>query len=291
MYCLKLVICAGTPQSEPIEIRGPTMGKVSRERGPTIADSELSGIPHVARVTTPEGVLLELRLAGVATRLFARLLDLVIMGILLTVVGLLVSLVLGSLVSSIYLLQVLSAIVLFLILFVYPTVSEVLWGGTPGKKAFRIKVVTIEGGSVATSHAFIRSLLLLPDFLVGFFLLIGTKNAQRLGDLAAGTLIVREERAFAEGFYFPPAYGAEEYAQLLDASRLSPDQYALARDFLLRAKDLSKDARFHLSTIVAQKVAEATTNPIPEGLDGERYIQANVYAYQSKYYESFDAGY
>ncbi len=140
-------------------------------------------------VQTPEGVDLDLRLAGPVVRAYAWLTDLMLrFGIYLV---LLVALgVLGRFGSGLMLICV------FVIEWFYPVFFEVYSAGqTPGKRMMGIRVVYRDGTPVGWSGSLIRNLLRTADLLPGFYAfglasMLIDKSFRRLGDLAAGTVVV-----------------------------------------------------------------------------------------------------
>jgi uncharacterized RDD family membrane protein YckC len=142
---------------------------------------------------TPEGIVLELRPAGLCARSCAFLLDammrIVIFGAISTVVGLL-----GQLAPAAVL------IILFVLEWLYPVVFELSrWGATPGKRALGLKVVMDNGLPITPAASLTRNLLRVADFLpfaYGFALvcLLTRRDFKRLGDLAAATLVVYQPR-------------------------------------------------------------------------------------------------
>lgn len=148
-------------------------------------------------IETPEGVHLELRVAGPVVRGLAWGLDLFIRSIVyLALVSLLADF--GRFGMGLFLL------LLFLLEWFYPVAFEVRSdGATPGKRALGIKVVHDNGLPVGWSSSIVRNLLRMVDFLpVAYGLGLGTmlfsRDFKRLGDLAAGTVVVyREGRAKA----------------------------------------------------------------------------------------------
>jgi uncharacterized RDD family membrane protein YckC len=142
---------------------------------------------------TPEGVVLQLRIAGPVVRACAWAIDFLIR----------VALYLGLAAVFVYLGGVGTALILigfFLIEWFYPAVFEAHNGATPGKKAMGLEVIHDNGTPLSWSSSLIRNLLRAADFLplfYGFGLLsmLASRNFQRLGDLAAGSLVVyREQR-------------------------------------------------------------------------------------------------
>lgn len=140
-------------------------------------------------VATPEGVDLELPLAGVVPRATAWLLDLLIRAGILLVAGIALGLA-GRFGSGLMML------IAFLVEWFYPVVFELLReGATPGKQSVGLRVVESDGRPVGASASVIRNLLRVADFLpflygLGLLFMLFHPRFQRLGDLAAGTLVV-----------------------------------------------------------------------------------------------------
>ena len=156
---------------------------------------------------------------------------------------------------------------------------ETLWRGrTLGKAALGLRVVTKEGAPVRFRHAAIRGLLGLVDFLVlGGFLavvfILFTRDNQRLGDLVAGTLVLRERSALAAPapVSFTPPPGLEHYTATLDPSGVGNEEYQAVRTFLLRAPSLSPGPRSALALQLANPLAApaapaATGRGLPRAL-------------------------
>jgi uncharacterized RDD family membrane protein YckC len=142
---------------------------------------------------TPEGIVLELRPAGLCARTAAYLLDwLVRAGIFIGFS--MVSVLFGKLAPAFYL------IVLFLLEWLYPVVFELMrWGATPGKRALGLKVVMDDGLPITPAASLTRNLLRVADFLpflygCGILCLLTRRDFKRLGDLAAATLVVYQPR-------------------------------------------------------------------------------------------------
>jgi uncharacterized RDD family membrane protein YckC len=147
-------------------------------------------------VATPERVSFEYRVAGLGTRAIAQLIDLLIVGAVLVVVSIVAATIgfVGSATAEILVLVIGS----FLVIFGYFWVSEVLWSGqTVGKKVFRLRAVGDRGEPLTFMQAGIRNIVRIADFLpygygVGMVVLFANGKGKRLGDLAAGTLVVKD---------------------------------------------------------------------------------------------------
>ncbi|OQX30881.1 MAG: RDD family protein [Candidatus Sedimenticola endophacoides] len=141
---------------------------------------------------TPEGVRLRLRLAGPVVRACAWAIDLVIRLLLYAlVVGIFAFF--GGVGTALMLIS------FFLLEWFYPVVFEISGGATPGKRAMGLVVIHDNGTPIALPSSLIRNLLRGADFLpllyaAGLLSMLVSRDFQRLGDLAAGTLVVYRER-------------------------------------------------------------------------------------------------
>lgn len=240
-------------------------------------------------IVTPEAVLLEFAVAGLGSRSLAFLIDLGIRAALLWVVFMAAAA--GGVALDETVLVVVSIAGVFSALLVYPALTETVWNGrTPGKMVMGLRVVTIEGAPVRFRHAAIRSALGLVDFLLGAGTLailcaLATRQSQRLGDLSAGTIVIRERqvRSDSQPVAFAPPPGWEAYAASLDVSRLRGDAYVLVRSFLLRVHELDPDARRERAASLAQRVATALDVPWHPGTDPEAFLVAVAAAHQGRH--------
>jgi uncharacterized RDD family membrane protein YckC len=230
-------------------------------------------------IATPEGVELELVLAGLGSRFMAALLDVVIQFGAIFALAIVVAPVGDSgFVVAAYL------VAAFLILFAYDIVLET-WnrGRTVGKLAAGLRVVRTGGEPVGFLTASVRNFLRLADFLPAFYvagvitILITSRN-QRLGDLAAGTFVVRERRpAPTSGrTYLPPAPAGAPYLEW-DVSGVSAEDLATMRQFLDRRLSLQPAARAHLATDLAARVRPKVVGA-PDGWHPESFLEAVVAA-------------
>ena len=249
-------------------------------------------------IVTPEAVVLEFETAGLASRLLSGFVDGLIQGLIL-VVFLFAAFGLGEVGLDLGGLGTASLYVLFfLLVFGYPTVFETLWRGrTPGKAALGLRVVTIEGGPIRFRHAAIRAILGVLDKyvgsgLVGVVAVLVTRRNQRMGDLVAGTIVLRERsgaRAPAAVRFAPPP-GLEAYVASLDVARLGHEDYGTVRSFLLRAPSLSPAARAHLASQLAPSIASRLSTSPPAGLPAEVFLVCVAAAHQRRHAPAPPAG-
>jgi len=151
-------------------------------------------------VPTPERVTFQYPVAGPGSRFLAQLIDSLILTAILIVVYIVI-LVIGISLHDQQLTIVLLILAGFVITFFYFLIAEATFAGqTPGKRALKLRVVGDQGQPITFSQALIRNLVRLVDFLpayygVGLVTLFINGRGKRLGDLAAGTLVVREQGA------------------------------------------------------------------------------------------------
>ena len=245
-----------------------------------------------ARMVTPEAVALEFRTANLGSRILAYLLDMVIVAL-----GILAGLLTVALIGQASDVVVPDWVALTLVLVLLPSwwlgyfiAFETLWRGrTLGKAALGLRVVTREGAPVRFRHAAIRGLLGLVDILIlsGFFavvFILFTRDNQRLGDMVAGTLVLRERSALAAPapVSFAPPPGLEHYTATLDPSGVGTDEYQAVRTFLLRAPGLPPGPRSALALQLASPLAARLRPPPPAGVSPEQYLHCVAAAYQHR---------
>lgn len=150
------------------------------------------------RVPTPEGIELTLRLAGPVPRAYAFCVDLLIRGAIMMMLAQILVFV-GGAGGALFL------IAWFAVEWLYPVAFELLWNGsTPGKRAFSLMVVNDNGTPVTVGASVIRNLMRAVDFLpflwaFGLLSMLFTRDFKRLGDLAAGTVVVYRDKRRSAG--------------------------------------------------------------------------------------------
>lgn len=244
----------------------------------------MSTVPLV----TPEAVPLELEPAGLGSRFLALLLDWAIQAA--AAFALVAGLLAAASGEGAGLAQALLVLLLFLVLFGYPAVSETLWRGrTVGKLALGLRVVTTEGAPVRFRHAAIRAAFGTVDFFLtagaaAVLSVLFTRGNQRLGDLVAGTMVLRERTGLPAPlpvtFVVPP--GLEAFATSLDASGVRPQDYGAVRTFLLRAGDLQPQVRYDLAVKLATPLLSRLQTRPPAGVPPEAFLACVAAAYQHR---------
>ena len=148
-------------------------------------------------VATPERVSFDFQIAGLGTRAIAQIIDLLIVALVEAAV-IFFGIAAGTVANSGTVTGLVLIVFSFLNVFGYFWVSEALWSGqTIGKKAFRLRAVGDRGEPLTFMQAGIRNIVRIVDFLpygygVGMIVLFANGKGKRLGDLAAGTLVVKD---------------------------------------------------------------------------------------------------
>ncbi len=234
---------------------------------------------------TPEAVRVDLPLADVGSRTLAILIDLFLMASLLYFVLVAAFLSMGSIFDDTTgpgWVTVVSILVLnFLILWGYPVACETKFRGrTAGKAALGLRVVTTDGAPVRFRHAAIRGLFAFVDFylFLGIPALVTalvTRKGQRLGDLAAGTVTIRDRSLGGpadQAVFFQVPVGLQTYAATLDVRGLTAADYALVRRFLLRSNALRPAHRSRLATDLTNHLASRMQHRPPSGTHPEALL-------------------
>lgn len=208
----------------------------------------------VRRAETPEGIALTLRPAGLVARCQAWMIDFLIRVGLFIVASIVAGLA-GGLGAAF------GMIAFFLLEWGYPVAFELARGGaTPGKRALGLKVVMDSGLPVTPGASLVRNLLRAADFLpflymTGSAMLLARPDGKRLGDLAAGTLVVYAEPARLHAAI--PAADPQRPAQAL-----SPAQQTAVVEWAGRIPRLTPARAEELARLARPAVAEGDGGPV-----------------------------
>ncbi len=243
----------------------------------------LKNTRNILTLTTPEGISFSFPLAGPVIRMFAWLIDIIVIVGILSIIGTVLSLA-GFLGSDF--LNAIFLIVFFAISFGYGMVFEwFMRGQTIGKRVMRIRVMDEQGLKLKFSQVAIRNLLRLVDIMPGLYLVGGVtslvnSNSQRLGDIAASTVVIRYYRVSEPDF--DQIVGGKfnslrEYPHLAARLRqkVSPREAGIALSSLMRRDSLEPDERVNLFGEIAQHFKTKVDFP-QEAIDGisdEQYIR------------------
>jgi uncharacterized RDD family membrane protein YckC len=233
----------------------------------------------VSQLVTGEAIALDLRTAGLPSRLLAATIDGVIQVVLLT---LLVFVVVAVGADNQAITAALGIVAYVLSGLAYPVLLETLMHGrTPGKAALGLRVVRDDAGPIGFRQAFVRGLIGfivekpgLTFFSAAVLCSLLREDGKRLGDVAAGTIVIQERIVSTQG---PPVQMPGPligWATTLDLSRLSDDLALSVRMFLARSAQLTPAARTELGNRLVAAVAEVVTPPVPPGTPEWAYLSA-----------------
>ncbi len=169
-------------------------------------------------ILSPEKTLLSFRLAPITRRMWAQLLDLMILTGISSLATTLSLLFFSALPEFAF---AFSSFVTAFAFFGYFAISEAKFQGqTLGKKALNVRVISADGTPITVRQAWLRNLLRIADLLPGAYVvgvtsLLASPRAQRLGDMVAGTMVVVEPKVSTNFAAAPHRYGMHHFEQYL----------------------------------------------------------------------------
>ena len=252
-------------------------------------------------IQTPENVAFGYQVAGIGSRFLACLVDTIIAGLLQLVVLVLFVLILNAFGGSPFSQQLSAWLVAVLGLIAalfywgYYVFFEILWNGqSPGKRWVGLRVIRADGTPVTLSESLIRNLARLVDFLpaaygIGIVTMFIDRQSRRLGDLAAGTLVVQDHASLSL-----QELSANRVANLraqglpksvvdgFPVERLTNNDLSLIEDFLRRREQLTH--REALALQILSSLYQRMGLPLPtiSKLEAENRLAAILLAAQSQ---------
>ncbi|HWI65156.1 MAG TPA: RDD family protein [Symbiobacteriaceae bacterium] len=246
------------------------------------------------RVDTPESVDLALEPAGLGTRFLAIIVDALIQWgaalllLFLVVPSALISASFDPFGKSDTFNGVILAILLLgvgFLFFLYKLVLEAFWNGqTVGKRAVGIRVIKANGLPADFLQIVLRNLLRVVDYLplqylIGSIAIAASQRGQRLGDMVAGTVVVRERREAAPfmpvQLYHQPQYDLNLLRE--HVLRLSDEDLEAARRFWVRRGDLERNSRWRVGARIAESLAHRMGWQEPLPPHPEMFIETVLY--------------
>ena len=253
-------------------------------------------------IDTPELVGIELPLAGIGSRFIALLVDYLIL-----IAGLIVlwflTLLLGPALKSFGRIsaqwaEAIVIFILFLFSWGYFTLFEAFWNGrTPGKRVAKIRVIQRSGRSIGLVESMARNLVRyvdmqpFPIYAVGVITMFVTRQHQRLGDLAAGTLVVRDReaesplwgdtgsRTFTSQLFASAPIPEPHTSVMLPAmgiAKLSSSDLEVLEGFFARRLDMSLATRRALAERIASAIQAKSGLEMPAGASVETFLEATA---------------
>jgi uncharacterized RDD family membrane protein YckC len=215
-------------------------------------------------VRTPESIAFSYELAGLGSRFLAVTVDMIIQT--LTIAGILWGIILAaSRVKPVHAVHDSTAQslatafiigILFLVYFGYFIAFETMWNGqTPGKKMLGIRVVRDGGFPIDFAAAAIRNLVRAGEIVLGFYAIsaivsVLSPENKRLGDMAAGTIVVRDAKVST----LAAIVAASSAAPPVRSALITGEEHALIDRFVARSRMLAPDARRRIAAELAQRV-------------------------------------
>ena len=242
-------------------------------------------------IDTPEQTRLEFAIAGIGSRFLALTVDLLIQGatglglILLVILLRLTGLINGLPLSGQWIAALLIAFT-FLAHFGYFAVFEILWRGqTPGKRMMHIRVVKDSGRTLSASESILRNLMRIADqlpalYAVGMLSALLTAQNQRLGDLLAGSIVVRE----ASLAQLRPVWDSSVASSSVGVgqAQLSGEDLALIEAFLARRSELPGNVRARIASGILERLQARSQVQVDGGLSAESALEALAHGLRSR---------
>lgn len=257
--------------------------------------SFVSGDPRrfLRRVSmqTPEGVELDFALGGVGSRTIAWVVDQVLLYLVLFLLGLAIAWVYAYVILPVLTAQfetlsvddlnlwvwAIAGLLSFALVNGYFITWETLWRGqTPGKRLAKIRVIRDDGQPIGVKEAALRSFVGWFDlgfFFIGLLLILGGRSEKRLGDMAAGTLVIQAETSAQQAAAAVPTLFStltKDTAQVLiaqtDLALLSVDHYFVLQNFLGYRSQLSVSDRAQVTTKLAYQLRSLLLPSSPQQL-------------------------
>jgi uncharacterized RDD family membrane protein YckC len=248
---------------------------------------------NLLTIDTPENIDFQFDIAGLGSRLFAAVIDFIVLGFIFIVCNTIMLMIVGS--SSEFFSNT-SGVTAFVSIFwfvfqwFYFVIFELIWDGQSiGKRLLQLRVIKQNGQPLTFTASIIRNLIRTIDFLpmlygLGLIVAFIHPRTRRLGDLAAGTIVVKEHSSITlsqlvESNAKPDvALAIQGIGQTLDnVHLLTEEDYLLVRDFLEQAPMLNSEARNRLGIQLAQTLQARLS--LPEGGNAEQFLRyvANEY--------------
>lgn len=260
------------------------------------------------RLVLPENVELSFNVAGAGSRTIAAVVDYAVL------YGGIVAAIIAYSANRVFLRRLLGgfdlpswlggfgepaaiAIIILLVFFAwwgYFLLFEMLWNGqTPGKRIFGLRVVRRDGQPISAVASLVRNIVRAVDMFLflGLVVMLIDRQSRRLGDFAAGTLVIREPRgggrSLIDGVVLPDS--SERAARLAPlAGKLTMEHYTLIRDYFTRSRRMPANRARDLAANLAEDLARQLAIEPAEIGDPTQFLAAVAQAFEAhhRYYES-----
>ncbi len=245
----------------------------------TIASSER--MMEEVRIVTGEAVLLDAAPASAAARMLSGIIDygLTIIGLALSLITLLALRPVSATGADPLIVIAISVLLLAWLVVLPLTIEVASRGSSIGRWVLGLRVVRDDGGAVRLRHSLVRVLVgIIEIYAAAATLAIAsctvTRHGKRLGDLLAGTYVVRDqlEAATAPPILMPPELAS--WAAQADLRSLPGNLSLVTRTFLQRASTIDPRSRARIGAELAASVSSCVSPPPPEGTHPERFLAA-----------------
>ncbi len=235
-------------------------------------------------IETPEQTALEFPLAGIGSRFLAVALDTLLQIAAYTVLALIAGLLsVGGFLPTLGK-QWAIAILLFIwfsVQFGYYAIFEALWNGqTPGKRWTHLRVIQDSGRPITAYDAILRNVLRIVDALpslyaVGIVTILISRERKRVGDYAAGTVVVHEKPLEDPGSILSVSSrpAAREPGPATTAAPLSVDELQLVETFFERRARLEPEVRRSMARQIAERLGDRLGVPVEMRPDAEKFLE------------------
>lgn len=240
-------------------------------------------------IVNGEAVAVDVRPARVGSRALALICDIAVQVLFVLLLVMLIAIVSSMLPTGVADEAFMSAaftVAVIIVFIAYPTIAETLTNGrSPGKRILGLRVVRVDGGPIRLRHALTRTLvgaavewpgLLFPPltWAVALTTMIFSPQGRRLGDQAAGTLVIHERSPAPWGWVpsMPPQLAL--WAADLDLSGLDDELALAARHYLARAGEIRQPQNSRFAQTLAQEIAEKIAQHPPPGTPPWMFLSA-----------------
>jgi uncharacterized RDD family membrane protein YckC len=252
-------------------------------------------------IDTPELVAIEMPLAGIGSRFIALLVDYLIWAAGFLVLALASAIFLPAISSFSHLSEqwatAIVVFVTFLLQWGYFTLFEAFWNGrTPGKRVAKIRVIQRSGRAIGLFESMARNLVRYVDqipffYAVGVIAMFSTRQHQRLGDLVAGTLVVRDRetetpswgesgsRTFTASLITATPMQEPHTLLTLPATgiaKLAAGDLEVLEGFFARRLDMSLETRRALAARIAMAIQAKSGLEAPPDVSVETFLEATA---------------
>jgi uncharacterized RDD family membrane protein YckC len=226
-------------------------------------------LPDVQKVRTADNVQIGYTVAGIPSRLLAFLVDALLNLAVVVAAGIAASAIYSAVGASGGVAEALALTIFGLMFYVghflYFAILEATSAGrTPGKRAMGLRVVRVDGSAPGLSEALIRNIARIADYFLAFGLFVAFFNgrSRRIGDLLAGTMVIRERTMVSQAQVLAPVLvRTPDAGPGIDGlDRLGQHEYGVIRAFLSRP-GLPPEQRARLATQIAQRLFERMELP------------------------------